>query len=149
MTQEEIDLLIAEGDPLMPKGWTVEREQALRAHLDRQGFGMVEVRSARENNFPATRLDPDHPSVHFALASIQRSSNKKPALLPNLGGALPNDVFCDLLGLKTIWVPHSYPGCSQHAPNEHVPHALVREALGLMAGLYWDLGETSREKLGL
>ena len=122
---------------------------ALRAHLDRQGFGMVEVRSARENNFPATRLDPDHPAVHFALASIQRSSNKKPALLPNLGGALPNDVFCDLLGLKTIWVPHSYPGCSQHAPNEHVPHALVREALGLMAGLYWDLGETSREKLGL
>ena len=34
MTQEEIDLLIAEGDPLMPKGWTVEREQALRAHLE-------------------------------------------------------------------------------------------------------------------
>jgi acetylornithine deacetylase/succinyl-diaminopimelate desuccinylase-like protein len=122
---------------------------ALRAHLDRQGFSMVEVRSARENNFPATRLDPDHPAVRFALASIQRSSNKKPALLPNLGGALPNDVFCDLLGLKTIWVPHSYPGCSQHAPNEHVPFALVREALGLMAGLYWDMGETSREKLGL
>ncbi|KAF0231202.1 MAG: hypothetical protein FD175_1071 [Beijerinckiaceae bacterium] len=122
---------------------------ALRAHLDRHGFPMVEVRSARENNFPATRLDPDHPAVHFALASIQRSSNKKPALLPNLGGALPNDVFCDLLGLKTIWVPHSYPGCSQHAPNEHVPHALIREALGLMAGLYWDLGEASRKTLDL
>lgn len=122
---------------------------ALRAHLDRQGFGMVEVRSARENNFPATRLDPDHPSVRFTLASIQRSSNKKPALLPNLGGALPNDVFCDLLGLKTIWVPHSYPGCSQHAPNEHVPAALMREALGLMAGLYWDLGEASKADLGV
>lgn len=122
---------------------------AIRAHLDRQGLKMVQVLSARENNFPATRLDPDHPAVHFALKSIQRSSNKKPALLPNLGGALPNDVFCDLLGLKTIWVPHSYPGCSQHAPNEHVPFALVREALGLMAGLYWDLGEASRAELGL
>lgn len=122
---------------------------ALRAHLDRQGLRMVEVRSARENNFPATRLDPDHPAVHFALASIQRSSNKKPALLPNLGGGLPNDAFCDLLGLKTIWVPHSYPGCSQHAPNEHVPHALMREALGLMAGLYWDIGAASRVELGL
>lgn len=122
---------------------------AIRAHLDRQGLKMVQVLSARENNFPATRLDPDHPAVHFALKSIQRSSNKKPALLPNLGGALPNDVFCDLLGLKTIWVPHSYPGCSQHAPNEHVPFALIREALGLMAGLYWDLGEASRAELGL
>lgn len=122
---------------------------AIRAHLDRQGLTMVQVLSARENNFPATRLDPDHPAVHFALASIAKSSGKKPALLPNLGGALPNDVFCDLLGLKTIWVPHSYPGCSQHAPNEHVPAALVREALGLMAGLYWDLGEAGRETLGV
>ena len=102
-----------------------------------------------DNAFPATRLDPDHPSVRFALESIARSSNKKPALLPNLGGALPNDVFCDTLGLKTIWVPHSYPGCSQHAPNEHVPSALIREAMGLMAGLYWDLGESSKTALGV
>lgn len=122
---------------------------SIRRHLERQGLGMVQVNASRENNFPATRLDPDHPSVRFVLASIARSSNKKPALLPNLGGALPNDVFCDLLGLKTIWVPHSYPGCSQHAPNEHVPAALVREALGLMAGLYWDIGAASRDELGL
>jgi acetylornithine deacetylase/succinyl-diaminopimelate desuccinylase-like protein len=122
---------------------------AIRAHLDRAGLSMVEVRTARDNAFPATRLDPDHKAVHFALASIAKSSGKKPALLPNLGGALPNDVFCDDLGLKTIWVPHSYPGCSQHAPNEHVPIALVREALGLMAGLYWDLGEAKKSDLGL
>jgi hypothetical protein len=38
-------------------------------------------------------------------------------------------------------VPHSYPGCSQHAPNEHLPLPLAREGLRLMAGLYWDLGE--------
>jgi hypothetical protein len=43
--------------------------------------------------------------------------------------------------LPTVWVPHSYRGCSQHAPNEHLPTALAREALGLMAGIYWDLGE--------
>jgi acetylornithine deacetylase/succinyl-diaminopimelate desuccinylase-like protein len=122
---------------------------AIKAHLARAGFGMVEVLSARDNAFPATRLDPGHPAVAFTLNSIARSSNKKPALLPNLGGALPNDVFSDVLGLKTIWVPHSYPGCSQHAPNEHVPVALVREALGLMAGLYWDFGTTTRADLGL
>lgn len=122
---------------------------AIRRHLARHGLGMVKVIQSRQNSFPATRLDPAHPSVDFALASIARSSNKKPALLPNLGGSLPNDVFADLLGLKTIWVPHSYPGCSQHAPNEHVPFALMREALGLMAGLYWDLGEVDRHALGL
>ncbi|WP_156523013.1 hypothetical protein [Bordetella ansorpii] len=36
--------------------------------------------------------------------------------------------------------PHSYPGCSQHAPNEHLPPELLREALRLMTGLYWDMG---------
>ena len=60
--------------------------------------------------------------------------------LPNLGGSLPNDIFSEILGLRTIWVPHSYPGCSQHAPNEHLPVAIAREGLAMMAGLYWDLG---------
>jgi hypothetical protein len=62
-------------------------------------------------------------------------------LLPNLGGSLPNDVFADILGLPTVWVPHSYPACSQHAPDEHLLVPVVREALQLMAGLFWDLGE--------
>ena len=46
-----------------------------------------------------------------------RSSEMLGALLPNLGGSLPNDVFSETLGLPTLWVPHSYPACSQHAPN--------------------------------
>ena len=29
------------------------------------------------------------------------TSGKKPALLPNLGGSLPNDIFTDVLGLPT------------------------------------------------
>jgi hypothetical protein len=62
-------------------------------------------------------------------------------ILPNLGGTLPNDIFSEVLGLRTIWVPHSYPGCLQHGPNEHLPVHNIREGLRIMAGLYWDLGE--------
>lgn len=116
---------------------------ALRRHLQRQGFPMVQVTAAREEVFHATRLDPDDPWVRWALASITDSSQKQPALLPNLGGSLPNDIFSEVLGLRTLWVPHSYPGCSQHAPNEHLPSALLREALVIMTGLYWDLGTGS------
>ncbi|WP_220432210.1 hypothetical protein [Falsirhodobacter xinxiangensis] len=43
------------------------------------------------------------------------------AINPNIGGTVPNDAFADLLGLPTIWVPHSYPGCKQHSPAEHLP----------------------------
>jgi acetylornithine deacetylase/succinyl-diaminopimelate desuccinylase-like protein len=113
---------------------------ALRRHLDAHGFGMVTIATTRESMFSATRIDPEDPWVQWAVASIASTSGKKPALLPNLGGSLPNDIFTDVLGLRTIWVPHSYPGCSQHAPNEHLPPQVLREGLSLMTGLYWDLG---------
>ncbi|MBX6369961.1 MAG: M20 family metallopeptidase [Rhodospirillales bacterium] len=115
---------------------------ALRRHLDENGFSMVEIRPWKKAYFAATRLDPDDPWVRWASASIERTTGTRPAILPNLGGSLPNDVFADLLGLRTIWVPHSYSGCSQHAPNEHLLAPLAREGLRLMAGLWWDLGET-------
>jgi len=119
---------------------------ALRRHLDQQGFSMVKIEPTREEMFHATRIDPDDPWVQWTLESIARTSGKKPALLPNLGGSLPNDIFTDVLGLRTVWVPHSYPGCSQHAPNEHLPPQVLREALAVMTGLYWDLGAGNTPK---
>jgi acetylornithine deacetylase/succinyl-diaminopimelate desuccinylase-like protein len=113
---------------------------ALRRHLDALGLAMVTIIPAKKGNFAATRLDPDHPWVQWAARSIERSTGTPPAILPNLGGSLPNDIFAELLGLPTVWVPHSYAGCSQHAPNEHLLASVARQALAVMAGLYWDLG---------
>ena len=114
---------------------------ALRRHLDRNGYAMVRLTPARDGFFAATRLDPDHPWVKWTAASIERTVGAKPAILPNLGGSLPNDVFADVLGLPTVWIPHSYAACSQHAPNEHLLAPVAREALAIMAGIFWDLGE--------
>jgi len=72
---------------------------------------------------------------------LQRSRGRPPVLLPNLGGSLPNDVFADILGLPTVWIPHSYAACQQHAPDEHLLAPVAREALQLMTGLFWDLGD--------
>ncbi len=112
----------------------------IREHLEAQGFDDVEVRGT-DVHMAATRLDPDDAWVRWGLASMERSSGKTPALLPNLGGSLPNDVFSETLGLPTLWVPHSYAACSQHAPNEHILADLSREALQIMAGMFWDLAE--------
>jgi len=114
---------------------------ALRRHLDRAGFRMVKVEPWKKAYFPATRLDPDHNWVRWAAKSIAETTGKRPAILPNLGGSLPNDIFAGDLGLPTIWVPHSYASCSQHAPNEHMLAPVAREALAVMTGIYWDLGE--------
>ena len=121
-------------------GTTVDRVvDAIKARLHARGFPMVEVRATQ--SFAASRTNFDSPWINWAAGSIQQTSGKAPAILPNFGGSLPNDVFSEGLGLPTIWVPHSYPGCSQHAPDEHILLDVTEEALGLMAGLFWDLGE--------
>lgn len=112
---------------------------AIQRHFDRNGLAMV--RAAATQSFAASRADLDNPWIDWAFNSIQTTTGKPPALLPNFGGSLPNDVFAQVLGLPTIWVPHSYPGCSQHAPDEHVLLSVTEEALRIMAGLFWDLGE--------
>jgi acetylornithine deacetylase/succinyl-diaminopimelate desuccinylase-like protein len=113
--------------------------EMLRAHLDSHGFGMVSVEPWK-SMMRATRADPDNRWVRFTLSSLERTVGSAPALLPNLGGSLPNAAFADTLGMPTVWIPHSYPACAQHPPDEHLLAPLAREALGLMAGLFWDLG---------
>jgi acetylornithine deacetylase/succinyl-diaminopimelate desuccinylase-like protein len=115
---------------------------SIQRHFDRHGFSMV--RAKARQSFAASRTDVGNPWIDWAVNSIRRTTGKQPAVLPNFGGSLPNDVFSDALGLPTIWVPHSYPGCSQHAPNEHILESVTAEALDIMAGLFWDLGETPR-----
>jgi acetylornithine deacetylase/succinyl-diaminopimelate desuccinylase-like protein len=120
---------------------------ALRRHLDRHGFTQVEVRRGERGLFKASRLDPADPWVDWAAGSIERTTGRAPTILPNTGGSLPNESFSDILGLRTIWVPHSYGGCSQHAPDEHMLAPIVRQGLGMMAGLFWDLGERDIPRL--
>src|SRR5215467_1770331 len=117
---------------------------ALQAHLDARGFDRVKVvppPGMNDGRFAATQTEPDHPWAQFVCQSLQRSANAKPAMLPATGGSICNDVFTDILGMPTIWIPHSYASCSQHAPDEHILMPVTRSAIVLMAGLYWDLGE--------
>jgi acetylornithine deacetylase/succinyl-diaminopimelate desuccinylase-like protein len=117
---------------------------ALQEHLWAKGFNSVKVMpppAINDGSFAATQTEPDHPWAQFVAQSLQRSANAKPAMLPATGGSICNDVFTDLLGLPTIWVPHSYASCSQHAPDEHILMPVSRSAIALMAGLYWDIGE--------
>ncbi len=125
--------------------FTVDRDPdtflpAIRRHLAAAGFPEIEVEPDGVC-MAATRLLPDHPWAVWARDSITATVGQAPTLLPNLGGSLPNDVFADILGLPTIWVPHSYAACSQHAPDEHVLAPIMREGLRIMTGLFWDVGE--------
>ncbi len=113
---------------------------ALRRHLDANGFDDVQIDGGDEVLFHATRLDPAHPWSLMVRQSVEATTGRTPHVVPNLAGSLPNHVFSEILGLPTVWLPHSYRGCSQHAPNEHTLLPLCRDALRLMTGLFWDIG---------
>jgi acetylornithine deacetylase/succinyl-diaminopimelate desuccinylase-like protein len=117
---------------------------ALRRHLDARGFGQVDIAATRMAGMRATRLDAGDPWAQLALRSLGRTLGRPAALVPNIGGSIPNDIFVDLLGLSTVWIPHSYAGCAQHAPNDHMLASVAREGLRVMTGLFWDIGADGR-----
>lgn len=120
------------GDSIIP---------ALRAHLDAEGFPMVEVVPVMERDmFGASRTDPADPWVGMVAGSMARTANRAPNVIPNSSGSNPSSIFAEELGVPVLWVPNSYAGCNQHGPDEHALAPLLREGLGLMAGIWWDIG---------
>ena len=113
---------------------------ALRRHLDAAGFPEVVI-DGETVRMAASRTDPDNAWVRLAAESMARSLGRPVQLIPNSGGGLPGDVFIDHLGVPLVWIPHSYNGCKQHGPDEHLIIAVAREGLTAMTGLWWDLGE--------
>jgi acetylornithine deacetylase/succinyl-diaminopimelate desuccinylase-like protein len=115
-------------------------EASLRRHLDDHGFPDVKI-VPYGIRMPARRSDPENPWVGWAVSSMEKTLGKRVQVIPNSGGGLPNDVFMDHLGVQLLWVPHSYNGCKQHGPDEHLLVAPAREGIAAFAGLWWDLGE--------
>ena len=122
-------------------------EASLRRHLDEHGFPEITI-VPYGIRMPARRSDPANPWVGWAVASMERTLGKRVQVIPNSGGGLPNDVFMDHLGVPLLWVPHSYNGCKQHGPDEHLLVAPAREGIAAFAGLWWDLGEGGVPKRG-
>ena len=117
---------------------------ALRQHLDNLGYTMIEICEPPPENsgrFHAARTDPNHPWAIWMKEAVNRMTGERTAVLPNSGGSICNDVFQDILEIPFVWLPLSYTGCSQHAPNEHILWSLTREGMSLVTGIYWDLGD--------
>lgn len=113
---------------------------ALRRHLDAHGLQAVAVENPGIR-MAASRTAPDHPWVRWARASMERTLGTRVQVIPNSSGGLPGDVFVDHLGVPLVWVPHSYNGCKQHGPDEHLLKSTAREGIAGFAGLWWDIGE--------
>ncbi|TJZ56781.1 M20 family metallopeptidase [Streptomyces piniterrae] len=125
-------------------GTDVDRvPEAVAGHLAAHGYPMVDVTVLR--SFPASRTPLDDPWVRWARTTLEQVTGEPVAVLPNIGGSLPHHVFTDILGLPTLWLPHSYPGCLQHAPDEHLLGTIARQGIVLAAALFHALGHPSAD----
>lgn len=114
---------------------------SLRAHLDAAGLSEVKIEPVLERDFfPASRTDPENPWVRMVAESMQRTVGKPPNVIPTIGASGPSAYFETTLSVPVIWLPFSYGGCGQHGPDEHGLGWMFEEGLGIMAGVWWDIG---------
>ena len=113
---------------------------ALRRHLDRHGFAQVEVRRGERGIFKASRLDPDDPGSAGRRARSSAPPGAARPSSPISADRCPTtpSPTCSACARSGCRIPMPVP---QHAPDEHMLAPIVREGLGAMAGLFWDLGE--------
>jgi len=92
--------------------------QALRAHLDAQGFSDVKINFLGGEN-PA-RTDPDDPFVALVVEAARPVYGHPMQIVPMSGGSGPNHAFVHHLHLPVVSAGIGYPGSQGHAPNENI-----------------------------
>jgi acetylornithine deacetylase/succinyl-diaminopimelate desuccinylase-like protein len=96
-----------------------KRVRALvRAHLDRHGFGDIEL-VAKEGTMPY-RGRSDDPLVRAAQAVAEEAFGQKAMLIPSSGGTSPMFQVCGKRGLANVTLGMGHPNAGAHAPNEHI-----------------------------
>ncbi len=90
----------------------------LRAHLEAQGFGDIEVQ-AESPEFPA-RTDPDDPLVGAVVESARRVYGRDPVVQPLMAATGPMYELCQRWGLPAAGAGVGWFGSRGHSPNENI-----------------------------
>jgi acetylornithine deacetylase/succinyl-diaminopimelate desuccinylase-like protein len=93
-----------------------EIEAKIRRHLTRAGFADVELR--RHGAMAPSRTPVDHPFGRAVIRAVTQAWGRRPVVLPNLGGSIPDWLFTQVLGVPSVWVPYAPHDEANHAPNE-------------------------------
>jgi acetylornithine deacetylase/succinyl-diaminopimelate desuccinylase-like protein len=103
---------------LVPDQTPDEVLSKLRAHLDAHGFEDIEI-IFHGGTRPA-KTDAEHPFVQLTNETAAQVYGRDMVVSPMSGGSGPNYPFVHTLKLPVVASGVGYPGCSIHAPNEHI-----------------------------
>jgi acetylornithine deacetylase/succinyl-diaminopimelate desuccinylase-like protein len=90
----------------------------LRAHLDAEGFGDVQITDLGGD--PPARTDPDEPFVQLVRKTSEEVYEIPMELVPMVGGSGPSYPFVHDLKLPVATAGLGYPDTRAHAPNENI-----------------------------
>ncbi len=90
----------------------------LRAHLDANGFGDIQI--ADLGGDPPARTDPDDPFIQLVARTAEEVYERPMQLVPLIGGSGPSHPFVHDLGLPVATAGLGYPDTRAHAPNENI-----------------------------
>lgn len=79
-----------------------------------------DVRLQLRGAVPPSRTSADHPAVQAIAEALERSTGRKPVILPSLGGTLPDYIWTQLLQVPSVIVPYANYDQNNHAPNENM-----------------------------
>ena len=110
----------------------------IRAHLDRRGFGHVEV--ICRSSYPASRASINEPVAQALIASM-RAHAERLRIFPIHAGAAPMYVFSETLGIPYVFggVGH---GAGSHGPNEYIMVDDVAPFMKSVASFFYRFAET-------
>ncbi len=92
--------------------------EKLRRHLERSGFGDIEVRKLSGER-PA-RTPVTDPVVTLAKEALRKVYGRDPVIIPTMAGTGPLYPFIAILGLPTVDFGVGYPDNRIHAPDESI-----------------------------
>jgi acetylornithine deacetylase/succinyl-diaminopimelate desuccinylase-like protein len=102
---------------LVPDQDPAEIRKLLRAHLDAEGFGDVQV--ADLGGEAPGRTDPDHPFLKLACETATPVYGVPMQVAPMVGGSGPNHAFIEELGVPIVCAGLGYSDTRAHAPDEN------------------------------
>ncbi len=111
----------------------------LREHLDRRGFGDVEVVDL--HGVEAAKTPVDSPVVRTAVGAWEDLGRGDAVVFPTIGGSGPTSLFATELGIPTIMTGNvANAGSRIHSPNESVRLDDYFEAVGYFARFFERFG---------
>jgi acetylornithine deacetylase/succinyl-diaminopimelate desuccinylase-like protein len=120
-------------DHIKARGYHVVSAEPDRETRMKYPFIARVIRS--EKGYRASRTSMDLPISKSVIRALRNSSDRKPVLIPTLGGSLPIYIFEDILKVPFIGIPVVNYDNNQHQPNENLRIGHLWQAIETFAAV--------------